>query len=434
MGALPHNPNECFYLHADMNASFASANQQAFPLWRDKPLGVTPVNVPGGAVISPSYELKALGVKTGTRNRDARLMGPGVVLRESTPPLYRQMHREFARILRHYTPDVYPLSIDEALLDLKGCPALKTRSMEGIAREIKRRVREEMGEHMRISVGISTNALLAKVAAGLDKPDGLRRIDASNAEEVLYGLKLTDLPGIAGRNEGRLNQNGVFTVEEFRSADARFLSRQVFGSVEGWHWTRRLRGYQDATLIRGWQKGFSASVQTDVGLSRPDVLLGIVHALTLRASTKMRRKGQGARFLQLMVRYRDGTHFRAFKRVERPVWTAPEAFRQMTLLFNRQENPGSPAVKLIVDLSDAVPGASDQLTIFDIEEADRERRITEALDAINFKYGPYTLRTGLMVGAAVDAHIHDRIPFGSVSDVEELYADEEAWAVPPELL
>lgn len=416
-----------------MNASFASANQQAFPLWRGRPLGVTPVNVPGGAVISPSYELKALGAKTGTPNRDARLLGNGVILRESMPPLYKQMHREFAAILRRFSPDVHVLSMDEALVDLSNCPALKKRSMEDVATEIKERVRAETGSHMRISVGISTNALLAKVAAGLDKPNGLRRIDASNAEAVLSGRRLTDLPGIAGANSARLNAAGIHTVRELREADAAFLCRRVFGSIEGWHWTRRLRGWQDATLVRGWQKGFSASVQTDVGVSRPDVPLGVVHALTLRASSKMRRKKQSARFLQLMLRYRDGGHFRSYERAHSPVWSAPDAFRRMTRLFNEQREIGRPVVKIIVDLSDAAPGGREQLDIFETEDRpSQDRRVTDALDAINFKYGPYTLRTGVMVGPLLDAHIHDRTPFGSVSDVEELYADEEAWAVPPE--
>ena len=93
----------------------------------------------------------------------------------------------------------------------------------------------------------------------------------------------------------------------------------------------------------------------------------------------------------------------------------------------------------MVDLYDLAAGAPAHLGLFDgeckgseIGDITRDKRITESLDLINLKYGPNTLRTARMVGANIKANIHDRIPFGSVLDVEELYAEEEAWRIPEE--
>ena len=183
--ALPLNPNPPDVLHVDLNAAFARAEQQAWPRLRGKPVGVTPFPSPGGAIISPSYELKAAGVKTAMRIRDARLLSPNLILKQSSPPLYREVHRRFCRIFRDYSPDVYPKSIDEAVILLRGTPALKTRSMEDIGLEIKARVKEEIGSWMLVNVGIGPNAFLAKTAAGLHKPDGLDRIDAANLRDTL---------------------------------------------------------------------------------------------------------------------------------------------------------------------------------------------------------------------------------------------------------
>ena len=203
--ALPLNPNPPDVLHVDLNAAFARAEQQAWPRLRGKLVGVTPFPSPGGAIISPSYELKAAGVKTAMRIRDARLLSPNLILKQSNPPLYREVHRRFCRIFRDYSPDVYPKSIDEAVILLRGTPALKTRSMEDIGQEIKARVKREIGSWMLVNVGIGPNAFLAKTAAGLHKPDGLDRIDAANLRETLSNLTLTDLTGINVCYEARLH-------------------------------------------------------------------------------------------------------------------------------------------------------------------------------------------------------------------------------------
>lgn len=441
---VPPNGNDPDVLFCDMNACFASSEQQANPLWRGKPVGITPVNVPGSCVISPSYELKARGVKTGMSNRDARLMAPDMVLKVSDTDLYREMHRRLNRILRDFSPDVRPLSVDEAAVFLAGTPALRTRSMESIALELKARVKKEMGPAMRVSVGIATNVFLAKTAASLDKPDGLRTIRADNLRDVLAGLKLTDLCGIAGRYEARLNAAGIFTTLDFMDADAHFLCKSVFGSIEGYYWFRKLRGYEEKTYEPN-RGSYGNSVQLDKPTWQIDTLMGIAEMLCLKASTRMRREGYRARNVQLMLRYEGGGWFKRHARSARPLWTAPDVFRAAVAVFNAQSGGGGRnnpkgVTKVMVDLYDLAVGAPAQLGLFDgeckgseIAGITRDKRITESLDVINLKYGPNTLRTARMVGANIEANIHDRIPFGSVSDVEELYAEEEEWEVPNEL-
>jgi len=129
----------------------------------------------------------------------------------------------------------------------------------------------------------------------------------------------------------------------------------------------------------------------------------------------------------------------------RDVNTALDVFRAAVTVFNAQSGGGGRnnpkgVTKVMVDLYDLAAGAPAQLGLFDgecrgseIGGITRDKRITESLDLINLEYGPNTLRTARMVGANIEANIHDRIPFGSVSDAEELYAEEEAWEVPNEL-
>jgi len=446
---LPINRNPPEVMHVDMNACFARAEQQAHPLWRNRPLGVVPIDSPGGCVISPSYELKALGAKTAMRIRDVRMLSPNVILKQSDPPLYREIHRKFNRIFRDYSPDTVPKSIDEAVIYLHGCPALKRKTMEEIGYELKARVKKEIGPWMLVNVGIGCNAWQAKTAAGLHKPDGLDRIDYTNLRGVLSTLQLTDLCGINTRYQARLNEFGVQTPLEFLDADPGYLCRGPFRSIEGYYWYRRLRGYEEEGYVRE-RKSFGNSVTLDKPVYPVTTLMGVIQMLCLRASTRMRREGFGAHVVQVSMLYGDGTWFRKHRRIEAPAYTVADVFRSGLLLFNSQrggdgmhdanKNNAKGVSKVMVDLYDLQAGASAQASLFDGLENEaatgyardgKDRRITEALDAVNFKYGQNVLRTGNMVG--IEQYIWDRIPFGSFQDLEALYAEEEAWPVPLEL-
>ena len=90
---LPINQNPPTIMHIDMNASFARAEQQAHPLLRNIPVGVAAYTGPGGCVVSPSVEAKALGIKTAVNVREARMLAPHIIIVPPDPSLYREVHK-----------------------------------------------------------------------------------------------------------------------------------------------------------------------------------------------------------------------------------------------------------------------------------------------------------------------------------------------------
>ena len=189
--ALPLNHNQPTIMHVDLNSCFATIEQQANPLLRGKPIVVAAYNSPNGCVVAPSIEAKQYGIKTGMSVRDAKLLYPGVIVRTPDPAKYRAVHLMFRRIFKDYSPAVSPKSIDEAVIDFTDTMSLHRRSLTDIGRENKKRFREEIGEWMRCSIGISTNRFLAKLAASLHKPDGLDVIDHTNVLAIYQHVKLT---------------------------------------------------------------------------------------------------------------------------------------------------------------------------------------------------------------------------------------------------
>src|SRR5947209_9470041 len=151
---LAFNHNVPTIMHIDLNSCFATVEQQANPLLRGKPIAVAAYTTPNGCVISPSIEAKRYGVKVGMTVREARLLYPPIVILPPDPPKYRAVHLRFSRLFREYSPDVVPKSIDEAVIDFTYSQALFHKDLASIAREIKKRIRKEIGDWISCSIGI----------------------------------------------------------------------------------------------------------------------------------------------------------------------------------------------------------------------------------------------------------------------------------------
>ncbi|MFH1648871.1 MAG: DNA polymerase IV, partial [Patescibacteria group bacterium] len=196
---LPFNPKPSTIMHVDINSCFATIEQQANPSLRGKPVAVAAFDSPSGCILASSIEAKKLGIKTGFRVKEGKLICPDLIVLEPDPPKYRDVHLKLRNLLRTYTENVIPKSIDEFVLNLEGYPAYK-KGMFSVGKEIKKRIKNEVGEWITVSVGVGPNRFLAKTASGLNRPDGLDEINENNHVEVFRSLKLTDLCGIAERN------------------------------------------------------------------------------------------------------------------------------------------------------------------------------------------------------------------------------------------
>ncbi len=213
-GSLGFNRKKSSKLHIDLNSCFASVEQQANPLIRGKPVAVAAYTTPSGCIVAPSVEAKLFGVKLGMRVREGREICPDLIVLPPDPDKYRNVHLRLKNLLLEYTDRVVAKSIDEFVLDLNGYPALK-RGMFVLGKEIKKRIKEEIGEWLRVSIGVGPNRFLAKQASNLNKPDGLDEINFRNYKKVYEKWILKDLCGIDKGLTIRLSMVGICTVMDF---------------------------------------------------------------------------------------------------------------------------------------------------------------------------------------------------------------------------
>lgn len=400
-----------------MNSSFATIEQQANPLLRGRPVAVSPYTTPRGITIAPSIEAKRLGIKLGMRNEEVRRIAPDVVILPPDPPKYRDAHIRFRNIFKSYTDKVMPKSIDEAVIDFAGSQAIKTNGMAEIGREIKQRVRSELGEWVRVNVGIGTNRFLAKVAAGLNKPDGLDIIDQSNLLDIYRRLELTDLPGINVRNEARLNTYGIFTPLQFIDAPIEVLKKQVFQSINGYYWYVRLRGWEVDDVNYG-RKSFGHTYALGKKTGDRAELARLLMKLCVKTGRRLRSGGYYAGGVHVSMLFRGGSHWHKGKKTQTRLYSDQDIFRHAMRVMNM-----CPNIKTVTNLAVSVFNLNSykpaQTTIFDGSRQD-PHSLADTIDSINDRFGQFVITPALM--AAMDDTIIDRIAFGGhVKDLEDLY-------------
>src|SRR5574337_960084 len=190
--------NKRIIMHIDMNAFFASVEQQNNPALRGKPIAVIG-SQERTVITTSSYEARAYGVKTGMTKYEAKRLCPHIILVAGNTNRYTDTCRRLVEIYRQYTPIVEVYSIDEAFLDITGSiPLFGGAGI--IARKIKKDIRERLGR-LTCSIGIAHNKLLAKLAGNMKKPDGLVIISQENLEKLLEQLPVKELWGIGSRLE-----------------------------------------------------------------------------------------------------------------------------------------------------------------------------------------------------------------------------------------
>ncbi|MFQ3588336.1 MAG: DNA polymerase [Fimbriimonadaceae bacterium] len=365
------------YLFLDLNAYFASVEQQERPELRGRPVAVVPMMADSTFVIAASYEAKKRGVRTGTRVGDARSMCPEIELVEARPSLYVHYHNRVVETVESVLPVHRVCSVDEMSVRLLGDERDPDRA-RAIAAEIKTRLRKGVGECIRASIGIAPNEFLAKVGTEMMKPDGLVVLEAGDLPERLFGLKLTDFSGINRRMAARIQAAGIFTAQQLCQADRRQL-REAFGSIVGERWWYLLRGI-DLPQRESERKSLSHSHVLPPELRTDEGCRQVLLRLLQKAAARLRANGLAAGRMSVGVSGRQKWEAEVRLDPTNDTATLNDAFLRLWA-GRRFVGP----LKAGVAFGDLVPAADVTPSLFG--DAPRRAELSRAIDALHAKYG-----------------------------------------------
>jgi DNA polymerase IV len=378
-------------LHIDMDAFFASVEQQVHPALKGKPIAVCGANT-RTVILTASYEARAKGVSTGMTLPEARTVCPELHVVRSDHGRYTHACRRMLAICRDYTPDVEIFSVDEAFLDLTRSLSLLGPPVR-IAQAVKHRIRRELC--LTASIGIAPNKLLAKLASGLKKPDGLVVIESNDIPALLEETPVEDLCGIGPALGKKLAALGITFCGQLGRTPLPLLVKQ-FG-VLGYRMKAMGLGQDKSPVVPLGTEPEAQSIGHSMTLERNvihrDLLETYLFQLSCRVGRRLRENSLSGRVVTLTLRYSDFRTFSHQTRLKQPTDDDLEIYLFARKIL-RSIRPAQ-AVRLIgVSLSNLVCDTG-QIPLF---AQDRQRqRLIATMDRVNRRYGRGVLSWGTLL-------------------------------------
>ncbi len=384
-------------IHIDMNSYFATVEQQADPCLRGKPVGV--LKAQGrNCIIAVSKEAKLYGVATGSNTWEALRLCPGIILVPSDMDKYFAVTKKLIEIVKCYSPLIEVFSIDEMFLDVTSTQELFEGGATGVAVAIKERIKDEIGEWLTCSVGISYNKILAKLASEQMKPDGLFVLDRENLDKVLARIKPSCVCGIGYRMERKLQKLGITNLLQLRTLPYEYLLAQF-----GEHWARFLLATalgEGTDILNNMenipeQKSVSRTFTTFRNLESKDQVKALVRNLSEEVAWKLRKMGMTGRCVGISVR---GGGVSVFERrtTREEVDDGALIFDMAWGLFEGLEWRSSVRFAGVWMTNLRSSRLNSQSLIPEIK---KKESINRAMDQVNNRYGYFSLYPGRLLGA-----------------------------------
>lgn len=377
-------------MHVDMNAFFASVEQQCNPQLRGRPVAVIGSHK-RTIITTASYQARSFGLKTGMTPGEAKKRCPQLILVTANNDKYIHTCAVLACLFMQYTPQVEVFSIDEAFLDLTGSLTLFP-SPEHIAGLIKDEIREKLG--LGCSIGIAPNKLLAKLASGLKKPDGLVVIPPEKVSTLLENLPVQELWGIGPHLAGALADRGIKTCGELGRTSAAML-REEFG-VLGALLPSLGMGIDNSPVVpqgKGpLQRSVSHALTFPADVSDRKVMKRHLLQLSEMVGRRLRCSALQGRTVILTVRYSDFTTFTRSLTAGACFDEGMTIYHTAVLLLNTISLLQK--VRLLGVTVNNLSTRSSQLPLFPHEL--KRAAITRVMDSINDRYGEYTISRGTL--------------------------------------
>ena len=373
----------------DCDAFYASVEK------RDNPeLANKPVIIGGGrrgVVSTACYVARVRGVKSAMPMYQALKLCPDAVVVRPRMDEYVKASKAIRKIMQDLTPDIEPLSLDEAFIDMTGTTKLHGAPPAVMLAKLINRMKDELG--LTGSIGLSHNKFLAKVASDLEKPRGYSVIGVAETAEFLQNKPISLIWGVGSVSQDALDKAGIRVFKDLLRWDRRDLSVR-FGSLGDrlWHLARgqdRRRVTANAAI-----KSISNETTFSEDTSNPNILDGHIWRLAEKVSDRAKARDLAGSVVTLKLKRADHSLLSRRLSLREPTQIADRIYRTARNLFDQTSHAGS--YRLIgVGISNLVSETNSHLTgdLLDPNEQNRAKA-ERATDQIRAKFGSGSIVKG----------------------------------------
>lgn len=386
-------------LHIDMNAFFASVEQQANPAIRNQPVAVV-----GGpdykhsAILAASYPAKRLGIGLHTRLAEAKQICSELIVVPLDFTKYYAVNREIVNIFRRCAPIVEVYSIDEAFLDVTEITA-DLEEAAALAKSISQQIQREVGECLTTSIGVSHNKLLAKIGSNYRKPDAITTIHWDRRYHFLDQIPVGDIWGIGRHSTPKLLKKGITSTQQLRQLELPMLKRMVGSYAERLYMIAHGEYYDPVKPNHNTKPRKSMQHAHTMSSATTDTkaLTSLIRKLSEKLARRLRRHQQQAAIIGVGLRPAKQIHYGwgytpqlyGELAVGSPLNGGAEIYATARQVFDEIYTGSEPIRLVVVSVS--------QLTSTDIVTLDSKLPcdLTDRVcDDINDKFGEFTIRSG----------------------------------------
>ena len=392
----PPDDTGCHILHVDMDAFYASVEIRDRPELANAPVIVAGAG-PRSVVLSATYPARTFDVRSAMPVARARRLCPHAVFIPPRHGHYAAVSREVMAIFRAVTPEVEPLALDEAFLDVSGA-FRRLGSPAQIGQLIRAQVSEQQG--ITCSVGVATTKFVAKLASVHCKPDGLLVIPAGQVLDFLHPLPVAALWGVGAQTGQVLARLGLRTVADIAQAPQAALER-VLGRAAAAHLTALAHGKDDRRVLAGAaEKSIGAEETFPRDVVDPDVIRRELLRLSGRTARGLRSSGCAARTVVVKLRLASFKTITRSRTLADPTDVAQQIYLTACALYSASGLGPQARLRLVgVRATGLVPatGAATQLALGESPAPWRDAE--RAVDRIAGRFGTDTVRPAALVDA-----------------------------------
>lgn len=384
-------------LHVDINSYFATLLQQENPALRGRPLGVTK-GEGRTCLIATSKEAKKYGIKTGMRLKEALPLYPQLITAPAEFERYLDATKRLKKLFESIAPNIFIYSLDEAFIDISDCRKNLYQKPHDLSELIQQKIRNELGDWVTCNVGIAQNRLLAKMASEIAGTNSILEITEKNLDNVLAEVKFGDVCGVGFRLEKKLALLNVFHPYQIR-----FIPEEELAIYFGPFWSKELIkiAYGEETHLLSQidrplphMKSVSRSITGYRLYDDEEEIKGILYNLIEEVTFKARKMNLAGRHVSIYLRGQESS-WGAHKTLPAHIRHSSEMFQVLYYELYKNWDRDCRIIKFVVRLSLLEPLENTCISLFD--DWERKENISKALDAVNGKYGLFTVRSGALL-------------------------------------
>ena len=380
-------------IHVDMDAFYASVEEREQPALKGRPVIVGGSAEGRGVVAAANYAARKFGIHSAMPTSQAMRLCPEVIQLPVQMELYSKVSQQIHEIFFRYTPEIEPLSLDEAFLDVTA-----SLRLFGSVTDIGKRIQQDIQNELSLvaSLGIAPSKFVAKIASDINKPNGFKEIKLDEVQDFLDPLPVSRLWGVGKVTNAEFERMGISTIKQVRLQQLDTMQYR-FGKF-GKHIWELANGIDHRQVVTDHQaKSISNETTFATDISNPPVLKAVLMDLTEQVMFRLRKQDFYCKTVQIKIRYAN------FKTITRSL-TLKDASQStqliwdkvLSLLSHALENRQGSVRLLGVGVSGLCKSISlsKQQDLFSFDAEEQQTAIDRLADEIKSRFGNDTIQRG----------------------------------------